>query len=298
MVATPHPLKVRKAVIPAAGFGTRLFPATKAVKKELFPIVDREGRAKPVLLAIVEEALSAGIEEIGIVVQPGDRDRFQDLFQPPTGVYGEKLAAKYRDYLQYLQAVGQKITFLTQPSPEGFGHAVFCARDWVGQEPFLLLLGDHIYQSYTDQSCARQVVHLYEKTGKSVISLEVGPAAEIGHRGCVVGTWQDSDRLLSVTQLVEKPDPEYAKRHLRVEGLAEDELLSIFGLYVLPPQIFDYLADEIDRNVRDRGEFQITSCLDRLQQDLGMVGYLVQGRSFDTGLPDTYRQAMIEFHHA
>jgi UTP--glucose-1-phosphate uridylyltransferase len=298
MVAAPHPLKVRKAVIPAAGFGTRLFPATKAVKKELFPIVDRDGRAKPVLLAIVEEALSAGIEEVGIVVQPDDRDRFAELFEPPTGEYGEKIAAKYGDYLQYLQDVGQRITFLTQPTQEGFGHAVFCARDWVGQEPFLLLLGDHIYQSYTDQSCAWQVVHLYEQLGKSVISLETGPAAEIGHRGCVVGTWQDGDRLLQVTRLVEKPDPEYAKRHLRVEGLAEDELLSIFGLYVLPPQIFDYLADEINRNVRDRGEFQITSGLDRLQQDLGMVGYLVQGRSFDTGLPDAYRQAMIEFRHA
>lgn len=287
---------VRKAVIPAAGFGTRLFPATKAVKKEMFPIIDAEGRAKPVILAIAEEALSAGIESVGIVVQPSDRAIFEDFFKArPEGDYFQKLAAKQGDYLEYLQSVGERVTILTQETQEGFGHAVFCAKDWVQNEPFLLLLGDHVYKSAQEISCAAQMLAVFERCGKSVISLEVTPAAEISHRGCVTGTWQEPNVLLNVTQLVEKPAVEYARQHLHIPGMAADQLLSIFGMYVLSPQIFDALGEQIQRNLRDRNEFQLTSGLEQLRQDLGMVGYIVQGRSFDTGLPDAYRQALIEF---
>ncbi|MEP0870633.1 UTP--glucose-1-phosphate uridylyltransferase [Trichocoleus desertorum AS-A10] len=298
-IAVPQPSSspsVRKAVIPAAGFGTRLFPATKAVKKELFPIIDAEGRAKPVILAIVEEALSAGIESVGIVVQPSDRELFETFFNaPPEGDYFQKLVAKQGAYLEYLQEVGERITILTQEQQEGFGHAVFCAKDWVQDEPFLLLLGDHVYKSDSEVSCAAQMLAMFERCGKSVISLEVTPAVEISHRGCVTGTWQEPQVLLDVTQLVEKPEVEYARQHLHIPGMDSDQLLSIFGMYVLPPQIFDYLEEQIRGNLRDRNEFQLTSGLERLRQELGMMGYMVQGRSFDTGLPDAYRQALIEF---
>ncbi|MBD2096184.1 UTP--glucose-1-phosphate uridylyltransferase [Trichocoleus sp. FACHB-591] len=298
-IAVPQPSSppsVRKAVIPAAGFGTRLFPATKAVKKELFPIIDAEGRAKPVILAIVEEALSAGIESVGIVVQPCDRELFETFFNaPPEGDYFQKLVAKQGAYLEYLQEVGDRITILTQEQQEGFGHAVFCAKDWVQDEPFLLLLGDHVYKSDLEVSCAAQMLAMFERCRKSVISLEVTPAAEISHRGCVTGTWQEPQVLLDVTQLVEKPEVEYARQHLHIPGMDPDQLLSIFGMYVLPPQIFDYLEEQIRGNLRDRNEFQLTSGLERLRQELGMMGYMVQGRSFDTGLPDAYRQALIEF---
>jgi UTP--glucose-1-phosphate uridylyltransferase len=294
-----RPFSVRKAVIPAAGFGTRLFPATKAVKKELFPIIDAEGRAKPIILAIAEEALSAGIESVAIVVQPSDREQFESFFQAlPEGDYFQKLATKQGAYIEYLQSVGERVTILTQETQEGFGHAVFCAQDWVQQEPFLLLLGDHVYKSDQESSCAAQMLAIFERCGQSVISVETTPAAEISHRGCVVGTWQEPDVLLQVTQLVEKPEVEYARQHLHIPGMAPDQLLSIFGMYVLLPEIFDYLAEEIRDNRRDRGEFQLTSALDRLRQELGMVGYRVQGRSFDTGLPDAYRQALIEFRQA
>jgi UTP--glucose-1-phosphate uridylyltransferase len=300
MMWSPGSIKssVRKAVIPAAGFGTRLFPATKAVKKEMFPIIDAEGRAKPVILAIAEEALSAGIESVGIVVQPSDRDLFENFFKTlPEGDYFQKLAAKQGDYLEYLRSVGERVTILTQETQEGFGHAVFCAKDWIENEPFLLLLGDHVYKSDQEISCAAQMLAMFEHYGKSVISLEVTPAAEISHRGCVTGTWQEPDVLL-VTRLVEKPEVEYARQHLHISGMAPDQLLSIFGMYVLSPQIFDCLEEQIRHNLRDRNEFQLTSGLEQLRQDLGMMGYVVKGRSFDTGLPDAYRQALIEFRQA
>lgn len=287
---------VRKAVIPAAGMGTRLFPATKAVKKELFPLIDRDGRAKPVILAIVEEALSAGIESVGIVVQPRDRPLFEAFFQtPPEGLYYDKLVAKHGDYLHYLQTLGDRITFIPQEKPEGFGHAVFCAKDWVQNEPFLLLLGDHVYTSKTSASCARQILEIFAEQGQSVIGIEPTSVSSIAHRGCITGNWQTSHHLLQVTGLYEKPTVEYASQHLRVADLPGDQLLAMFGLYVLPPQIFDYLEIEIRENRRDRDEFQLTTALEQLQQELGMLGYWVKGCSFDIGLPEAYRQALLHF---
>ncbi|HEY9803480.1 MAG TPA: UTP--glucose-1-phosphate uridylyltransferase [Leptolyngbyaceae cyanobacterium] len=289
--------KVRKAVIPVAGFGTRLFPATKVVKKALFPIIDEDGRAKPVILAIVEEAISAGITEIGIVVQPDDIAIFAELFKnPPPPELLEKLSPQNQEYSKYLQELGNKVVFLTQQEQEGYGHAVYCAKDWVGNEPFLLMLGDHIYKSDTDKSCARQMVEIYEQVNQSVVSLTTMPAAIINKAGCVTGVWQDFNSVLTVTQLAEKPSIDYAREHLRVEGMAEDEFLCIFGLYIITPRIFDFLEESINKNLRTYGEFQVTTCLDKLCQAEGMTGYVVKGKCFDTGLPDTYRQTLIDFY--
>lgn len=288
--------KVRKAVIPAAGFGTRLFPATKVVKKELFPIIDKDGRAKPVILAIVEEAISAGIEEVGIVVQPGDKEIFAEFFKsPPKKELFNKLSPQNQEYSKYLQELSSKITILTQEEQEGYGHAVFCAKEWVKDEPFLLMLGDHVYGSDTEKSCASQVIDVYEQVNQSVLGLTVMPAEILYLAGCVTGIWHSSNSLLSLTQVYEKPSIEYARQHLHTEGMRDDEFLCMFGLYVLTPKIFDFLEEHINQNFRERGEFQLTSCLDKLCEEEGMTGYLVKGKCFDTGLPDTYRQTMIDF---
>ena len=291
--------KVRKAVIPAAGFGTRLFPATKVVKKELFPIIDRDGRAKPIILAIVEEAISAGIEEVGIVVQKSDRQVFEDFFKaPPKEELFNKLSLENQEYSRYLQDLGSKITILTQDEQEGFGHAVFCANQWVNDEPFLLLLGDHLYTSDTEISCAGQLLEIYEQVNRSVLGLRVTPAEVIHHYGCATGVWQEPDSILSITQIYEKPNLEYARSHLHVDEMKDDEFLSIFGMYLLQPKIFDYLEESISHNLRERGEFQLTSCLEKLRQEEGITGYVVKGRCFDTGLPDVYWQTMVDFRNA
>lgn len=299
---------IRKAVIPAAGFGTRLFPATKGLKKEFFPIIDRDGRAKPVIMVIVEEAMTAGIEEVGIVVQKSDllngdscasRTLFEDFFKtPPSEQLFNKLSPQNQEYSQYIQDLGRKITLLTQDMQEGFGHAVFCAREWVKDEPFLLLLGDHLYASDTETSCSRQLLEVYQQVNQSVMGLRVTPAEVIHHYGCVTGAWQESGSLLSLTQIYEKPSLEYAQKHLQVEGMNGEEFLSVFGMYILQPKIFDYLQEDISNNMREKGEFQLTSCLERLRQEEGMTGYVVKGKCFDTGLPDTYWQTMIDFRHA
>lgn len=291
----PSQSRVRKAVIPAAGFGTRMFPSTKVVKKELFPIIDRDGRAKPVILAIVEEAISAGIEEVGIVVQPGDREIFEDLFKkPPKSELFQKLSPQNREYSKYLEDLGGRITILTQDIQEGFGHAVFSAKEWVNDEPFLLLLGDHIYSS-EGESCARQLLDIYSQVQQSVVGLRVTPSERIHHYGCATGVWQEEGSILSVTQFYEKPKIEYARQYLHVKGMADELFLSIFGMYVLQPKIFDFLAAHINQNFREGGEFQLTSCLERLRQEEGITGYIVKGKCFDTGLPDVYRQTLIDF---
>ncbi|MBW4635551.1 MAG: UTP--glucose-1-phosphate uridylyltransferase [Iphinoe sp. HA4291-MV1] len=288
--------KIRKAVIPAAGFGTRLFPATKVVKKELFPIIDKDGRAKPVILAIVEEAISAGIEEVGIVVQPPDKEIFAEFFKNlPKQELFNKLSLQNQEYSKYLQELGSKITILMQEEQEGYGHAVFCAKEWVKDEPFLLMLGDHVYLSDAEKSCASQVIDVYEQVNQSVVGLTVMPEEIIYKAGCVTGIWHSFNSLLSLTQVYEKPSIDYAHQHLCVEGMRDDEFLCIFGLYVLTPKIFDFLKEHINQNFRERGEFQLTSCLDRLRQEEGMTGYVVKGRCLDTGLPDAYRQTMIDF---
>ncbi len=288
--------RVRKAVIPAAGFGTRLFPATKAVKKELFPVVTREGRVKPAILTIVEEAINAGIEEVGIIVQSRDRALFEDFFTAPVPIENfNKLSRESQEYHRELLDIGRRVTLLSQDVQEGFGHAVYCAREWVGEEPFLLMLGDHIYAADGDRSCARQVLDVYEQTRQSVVGLKVTPGSEVRHFGCVSGVWQGGRERLSVTEFVEKPDAEYARTHLAMEGLEPDTFFSVFGLYVLTPRIFGLLEDNIRHGLRERGEFQLTSCLDELRQEEGFMGCVVKGRRFDIGQPEAYRQTLMAF---
>ncbi|MEL6494088.1 MAG: sugar phosphate nucleotidyltransferase [Cyanobacteria bacterium J06623_7] len=289
--------KVRKAIIPAAGFGTRMYPATKALKKELLPIVDRDGRAKPIILAIIEEAVSAGIEEIGIVVQQSDRDLFQEVLKsPPQRSLWAKLSAVNRQYSQYLAELGDRLTILIQESQEGFGHAVYCARDWVGNEPFLLLLGDHVYTTQTELSCAAQMVDIYQKYATSVIGITVMEEEVIQKAGCVAGTWQAEGEILAIAQIYEKPTLDYARQNLRVAQMAENEFLGVFGMYVLEPAIFELLEAEISNQERFKGEFQLTTCLDKLRAQQGAIGYRVRGQYYDTGMPLFYRQAVIDYY--
>ena len=291
--------RVRKAVIPAAGFGTRLFPASKAIKKELFPIIDKSGRPKPVIMAIVEEAINAGIEEVCLVVQSRDQELFESFFKTAPFIENfNKLSKEDQEYSQYLMDLGQRISFVTQDVQEGFGHAVFCAREWVDNEPFLLMLGDHLYASDNEVSCARQILDIYDRVEHSVVGLKVTHADEIHNFGCATGTWQESDTILSITEFSEKPAVEYARQRLRVEGLDTDSFLTVFGMYVLLPEIFDYLEENITHSLRERGEFQLTSCLDKLRKEDNFSGYVVKGRRFDIGVPEAYRQTMIDYRNA
>jgi len=291
--------KVKKAVIPAAGFGTRIFPASKALKKELFPVIDHDGRAKPAIMTVVEEAIKSGIEEICIIVQKDDIGIFEEFFcMPPKIENFKKLSKENQKYSQYILDIGHRVTFVIQDVQEGFGHAVYCARKWVNGEPFLLMLGDHLYISDDDAPCARQLLDIYQQVGHSVVALKHTPEDEIHNFGCATGIWEEEGSILFITELFEKPEIEYAQEHLRVDGLDDDVYLTLFGQYILTPKIFEYLEEHINHNIRERGEFQLTPCLDILRQEEGVTGYVVQGRRFDIGTPESYWRAMVDFRSA
>jgi UTP-glucose-1-phosphate uridylyltransferase/mevalonate kinase len=288
--------QVRKAVIPAAGFGTRLFPATKATKKELFPIIDRDGIAKPAILLIVEEALEAGMDEVIIIVQEDDLEDFRFFFSEQISIENyNKLPAHFQDYAKRILEIGRRVSFIVQPNQQGFGHAVYCAREAVGDEPFLLMLGDHLYRSSSDDSCAKQLVAAYQQHGINVLGLRRTPESQIANFGTVAGIWLEENRLLNVTEFAEKPTIDYARNNLLVPDLPTDEYLTVFGLYIIKPQLFEYLEEHIANNVRERGEFQLTSALDRLRQEDGFLGLVMEGRRYDIGLPQYYLDTLQTF---
>ena len=289
-------LKVRRAVIPAAGFGTRLFPATKATKKELFPIIDRDGIAKPAILLIVEEALEAGIEEIIIIVQENDLEEFRSFFKSQITIENfNKLPRNFQDYSRRILDMGRHVTFVLQTAQEGFGHAIYCTREAVGNEPFLLMLGDHLYRSNTEKSCAQQLLEAYQLHGFNLVGLRRTPEDQIANFGTVAGVWIEQELVLNVTEFAEKPTADYARSNLRVPGLPEHEYLTVFGQYIIKPQIFEYLEEHIKNNVRERGEFQLTSALDRLRQENGFLGLIMDGKRFDIGLPEYYLETLKNY---
>lgn len=293
------PKVLRKAVIPAAGLGTRMFPATKAVKKEMFPVVTPDGVCKPIIQTIIEEAIDAGAEDIAIIVRPEDEKVFADYFSPVSDALYERLPEAARQQSRVLSEIGQRLTFIHQQEALGFGHAVFCARDWVGNEPFLLLLGDHIYSSRTAISCAAQLLDAFTQHGrKSIVSLYQAPGTEVHHYGTVTGTWVDQrQQVLALTEFAEKPSLDYAREHLALPGLGKDQFLCVYGQYILTPEIFTILGRQIADGVRQRGEVQLTTALDALRESEGMLGFLVDGDHYDTGQPFAYLQSLQDFGH-
>jgi UTP-glucose-1-phosphate uridylyltransferase/mevalonate kinase len=295
---TLHPSqRVREAVIPAAGFGTRLFPASKATKKELFPIIDRDGIAKPAILCIIEEAIQAGIEEVIIIVQQGDHQEFASFFSTQVSIENyNKLPKHFQEYAHRILEIGKRVSFVIQPTQEGFGHAVYCARESIGDEPFLLMLGDHLYRSNGDLSCAQQLLDAYQQHGTNILGLRRTAENQIANFGTVAGNWIEEDSILNVTEFSEKPTVDYARSNLRVPGLPEGEYLTVFGLYILKPSLFEFLEEHIENNVRERGEFQLTSTLDRLRREEGFYGLLINGKRYDIGLPDSYLSTLQSYH--
>jgi UTP-glucose-1-phosphate uridylyltransferase/mevalonate kinase len=288
--------KVRKAVIPAAGFGTRLFPATKATKKELFPVIDRDGIAKPAILLIVEEALDAGIEEVYVIVQRDDLSDFRNFFNAQISIENfNKLPAHFQDYSRRLLQMGQQVHFIIQENQEGFGHAVYTTREYIGNEPFLLMLGDHIYRANGHTSCARQMVECYNQHGLSVVGLKRTPEEDISSFGVVNGVWLEEQRVMNITEFAEKPPLDYARTNLHPPRTPDGEYLTVFGQYIIKPEVFDILETSIRNNLRERGEFQLTSALDRLRQMDGFLGLVIDGRRFDIGIPEHYLETLQAF---
>ena len=282
--------KVRKAVITAAGRGTRQYPASTAVQKEMFPLVDRDGLTKPVIQIIGEEAIDAGMEEIGIVTQPGEEKQYREYFRRMDDAEARQFRGKDWAILESekLHAFGERLSFVEQHTPEGFGHAVFQAKRWVGDEPFLLLLGDHVYISDIKDRCARQLIKVYEQYMLDSVT-GVQPTLErlLHLFGVIRGTPIDAARGIYKAELiVEKPPIELAREKLATAGLPAGNYLAHFGLHVFSPRIFDSIEYLIRDNVRDKGEIQLTAAQEQLRQQTEKYWCVItQGQRYDTGIP-------------
>lgn len=282
-------MPIRKAVIPAAGFGTRLYPATKAVKKELFPVVGHDGICRPAIQYSVEELINAGVEEVCIVVQPGDEKDFKEYFTAPSPALQAKLKPQHLEHSRNLEEIGKHITFAYQEKQEGYGHAVYCAREVIGDEPFVLLLGDHVFHTDEGPSCTEQIVALFEKHKATITSVCRVTSDLLPHLGAIAGEpIADEPGLIRVTEFKEKPNLDYAERHLRVKGLAKDEYYCHFGIHAFTPGIFDRLEHLITHNIRNRNEFQLTDAQHLLAQAEPYYAYEITGERYDIGLPQEY----------
>ncbi|WP_368297500.1 UTP--glucose-1-phosphate uridylyltransferase GalU [Cytobacillus firmus] len=264
--------KVRKAIIPAAGLGTRFLPATKAMPKEMLPIVD-----KPTIQYIVEEAVASGIEDIIIVTGKGKRaieDHFDNSFE-----LEENLIKKQKfDLLEKVKEPSKvDIHYIRQKEPKGLGHAVWCARKFIGDEPFAVLLGDDIVQSNTP--CLRQLMDEYESTLSSVIGVQTVSPEET-HRYGIVDPSDQSGRRYQVNNFIEKPE----------QGTAPSNL-AIMGRYILTPEIFMFLEQQ---ELGAGGEVQLTDAIQKLNQIQRVFAYDFEGVRFDVGEKFGFIKTTIE----
>ncbi len=288
---------VTKAIIPVAGFGTRLYPATKGMKKDFFPILDKDGLFKPAIMVLLEQLEASGIEDICLVIGEDEREMYDKFFAPLSEEHRNKLPADKRDYEDLVVRIGRKITYVYQKERKGFGHAVYQCREFTKDEPTLLLLGDMIYESFTSETCMTQLINAYEKTGLPVISMHKVPQEEVVHYGIMHGVWENKEQTqLKLDAFCEKPSIEYAKEFLQVQRKNEkNNYYAVFGQYILTKEVFEVLGDDIQNNRTSGGEIQLTPALDRVRERIGMTGLLMDGKSYDIGLPEMYQRTLATF---
>nr|WP_279326694.1 UTP--glucose-1-phosphate uridylyltransferase GalU [Bacillus kexueae] len=265
---------VKKAIIPAAGLGTRFLPATKAMPKEMLPIVD-----KPTIQYIVEEAIESGIEDIIIVTGKGKRaieDHFDHAFELEQNLM-EKQKFELLEKVKHASDLAN-IHYIRQKEPKGLGHAVWCARKFIGDEPFAVLLGDDIVQA--EKPCLRQLIEEYEQTQASVIGVQTVPESET-HRYGIIDPIGQNGRRYQVRQFVEKPK----------QGTAPSNL-AIMGRYVLNPEIFMFLEEQ---QIGAGGEIQLTDAIQRLNEIQRVFAYDFEGKRYDVGEKLGFIKTTVEF---
>lgn len=285
---------VKKAIIPLAGFGTRVFPATKTLKKCFLPLLDTDGVLKPALLIMLERLLEAGIEEIALIIGEEDREEFDRFFAPLPDEHRKKLPEEKQKYDEMIYSIGRRITYIIQRERKGFGHAVWLAKRFTEGDPVLLLLGDFVYRSETSESCSRQIIEAYKECGRTLVSITEVPLEKVVHYGILHGVWDEDEILMKADRMVEKPTDDYAREYLGVkDARGEKRYYATFGQYVLTSDVFEELEKQINSGTPTEGkEYGLTEALDAVRQKSGLFGFVPKGKSFDIGLPDSYRQTM------
>ncbi|NLX92085.1 MAG: UTP--glucose-1-phosphate uridylyltransferase GalU [Firmicutes bacterium] len=267
-------MKVRKAIIPAAGLGTRFLPATKAQPKEMIPIID-----KPAIQYIIEEVVSSGIHDILIITGRGKRS-IEDHFDRSYELEEELAKKEKHDLLEIIRKISNlpNIHYIRQKQVLGLGHAIYCARTFVGDEPFAVLLGDDIIVS--EKPCLLQMLEMYQKYKGSIIGVQEISEEDVEKYG-ILQAKSVEERILIIEDLIEKPARKEAPSNL-----------AIIGRYIIDPLIFSILPG---LQSKAKGEVQLTDALKILNRQKPVYGYLFEGKRYDVGDKVGYLKATIEF---
>jgi UTP--glucose-1-phosphate uridylyltransferase len=264
--------KISKAILPAAGLGTRFLPATKASPKEMLPIVD-----KPIIQYAVEEALACGIEDF-IIITGKNKRPIEDHFDTAYRLEEKLRAAGKSKLLNEINKLNEiNLAYIRQRAPLGLGHAILCAKPFVCNEPFVVILSDDVIDP--EYPLLNEMIKIYQKHNCPIIALEEVPRSEVHRYGIVGGVRQDA--LIKITDLVEKPRPDEAPSQY-----------AILGRYILTPDIFDILEKQ---KPGAGGEIQLTDALKALVKKIPMYGYLIRGKRYDAGDKLGYLQATVDF---
>ncbi|SUY45793.1 UTP-glucose-1-phosphate uridylyltransferase [Clostridium putrefaciens] len=268
-------MKVRKAIIPAAGLGTRFLPATKAQPKEMLPIVD-----KPTLQYIIEEAVDSGIEEI-LIITGRNKTSIENHFDKSVELELELEKKGKNDLLEEVRKISDMVNihYIRQKEPKGLGHAIHCAKSFIGNEPFAVLLGDDIVYN-EDKPCLKQMIEVYDKYETSILGVQEVDKKDVSKYGIVDGNLIE-DRVYNVKDLVEKPAIECAPSNV-----------AILGRYIINPSIFGILEHT---KAGKGGEIQLTDALKELAKKENMYGYNFIGRRYDVGDKQGFLEATVEY---
>jgi UTP--glucose-1-phosphate uridylyltransferase len=278
-------MKIKKAVITAAGRGVRLYPVADTVQKAMLPLIDQDGLTKPAIQIIAEEAFDSGIEEICVVCAPGDEKRYLENFR----MLRDNLLQAYRD-IDWARSQADKIdqllsrlSFTLQEQTLGYGHAVHCAKDFVADQPFLLLLGDHLYVSdQLGKTCASQIIDLATRENCAVSAVNPTPEHEINKYGTLTGkALLNHQGVYEVDRIIEKPSVSIAELELLTPGLRTGYYLCFFGMHVLTPAIFSVLEEHQFKS-QELG-YLLTPALQELSEKDKYLALEVKGRRFDLG---------------
>ncbi|MBM3290385.1 MAG: nucleotidyl transferase, partial [Candidatus Hydrogenedentes bacterium] len=279
-------MQIRKAVITAAARGARLYPAADTVQKGMLPLVDRDGLTKPVIQIIAEEAIESGIEEIVVVCAPGDdahyRRHFHSLRENLLDAYrGAEWARLQAEKIADLE---RRIRFAVQDEPLGYGHAVYCARAYVGDGPFLLLLGDHLYVSQIEgKRCVQQLIDLAQREDCAVAAVQATREHLVGRYGTLTGRRQQGlPGVYQIDRIIEKPSLSQAELELHTPGLRIGHYLCFFGMYVLTPALFAVL-DEALHATADKHDVALTPALQELAHRERFLALELKGTRYDIG---------------
>lgn len=267
-------MKVRKAIIPAAGLGTRFLPATKAQPKEMLPIVD-----KPTIQYIIEEAVASGIEEI-LIITGRNKKSIEDHFDKSVELEMELEKAGKQEMLDLVRGISDMVDihYIRQKEPRGLGHAIHCAKSFVGNEPFAVMLGDDVVDS--EVPCLKQLIDCFNEYKTTILGVQTVAPENVNKYGIVDGIHIE-DRVYKVKRLVEKPAIEEAPSNV-----------AILGRYIITPQIFEILENT---KPGKGNEIQLTDALETLIRNEAMYAYDFEGRRYDVGDKLGFLQATVEF---